>query len=131
MRNVVLHSAALLLCLLTFGGAAEARKLFVREIRVAPSCVAALPEALLAVIAQQVPRDVLSRRDLRYEDLPSYLDLAKLEPGVFRSASRTASGVLHRLQQLDMRYMVWLELSCLPAGAARASCSRGASPTST
>lgn len=97
------------------GRRAEARKLFIRELRVSPSCVSVSSEALLALIAQQVPRDVLSRRGLQYEDLPSYLDLANWNPERFDA--RQSINVTRRLHQLDMRYMLWLELSCLPQGS--------------
>lgn len=113
MRTVLLTSVVAL-CLLLRGAEVEARKLFIREIAVAPSCVSVSPEALLALFAQQVPRDVLARRGLEYEDAPSYLALANWNAARFNV--RQTANVVRRLQQLDMRYMLWLELSCLPAG---------------
>jgi hypothetical protein len=101
------------LALLLAAPRAEGRKLFLREVRVAPSCVAVSREALLALIAQQIPRDVLALRGLEYEDLSSYEDLANWSPERFEV--RQPENIRLRLQQLDVQYMVWLELSCLPA----------------
>ncbi len=98
--------------------AAEARKIFVREIRVSPGCVAVSPGALLARIAERIPREVLARRGLTYEDLSAYEDIAQWNPERFEV--RESENVRRRLRSFDMRYMVWLELSCLPAdGTAR------------
>lgn len=111
MRAALLTSLFTLFLLLC-GAEAEARKLFIREVRVAPSCVSVSHEALLVLIAQQVPRDVLARRGLQYEDLPSYLDLANWTPERFDV--RQSTNITRRLHQLDMQYMLWLEFSCLP-----------------
>ncbi|MCC7534576.1 MAG: hypothetical protein IT379_00100 [Deltaproteobacteria bacterium] len=111
--DLLAASVVALLACAAAPGVAHARKLFIRDISVERACLATSASAVRAIITEQIPRDVLARRGLEYEDISSYLDVSSWAPERFEVRERDS--VLRRLQQLDMQYMLVLEVSCMPA----------------
>lgn len=102
------------LALLLVCGEAEARKLYVRDVRVSPACLSISRDALMSRVAELMPRDVLNLRGLGYEHLAVYLDVSDCNDDRFEV--RRCANVLNRLRQLDMAFMLRMEVSCLPEG---------------
>lgn len=116
MWKTVIRSLVALMILLAAGRASAApglRKLFIREIALKGSCVSEVStDSLRALIAQEVPRDLLERRGLAYEDPTPYLDAGTWNAENFNA--RESRHIMQRLRQLDMQLMMWLEVSCVP-----------------
>jgi hypothetical protein len=111
---------SLFLITLHAANSSAARKIFVRDIVLTGSCVKEVSvDALRALLAQEMPRDILAHRGLAYEDLSSYMDVGSWNAESF--TVRDARNIMRRVRQFDMKMMLWLEASCMPAAPGKPS----------
>lgn len=92
---------------------AHGRKLFLDGITTGENCLGITERALLTRIAPEIPRDVLERQELQYAERPSVAGIANWNPSA--SPSAVAAQLTMILQDLDVRYVLSFDLSCLPS----------------
>lgn len=112
MKTAFLRLLAFIV-LLSAGSASAERKMFIRQIALKGSCVKDVSEqALRALIAQEVPRDILKLRDMAYEDPSAYLSIGTLSSETF--TPQTIKNVRDKVGKYDIKLMLDLEISCVP-----------------
>lgn len=94
------------------------RKILMNRLTLKGECVKDVSEeALRALIAQEMPRDILALRDLAYEDPSPYLEAGSWAAERFNV--RELPNIKRQLARFDVKLLLWLEISCTPGSDAK------------